>query len=331
MWTELILDKVVKVIETLKIKSMTDALKNIPVTLVTGLLGSGKTTLIDHLLEQRPAGQRWAVLVNEFSKTGVDGARLAREGVYVRELAGGCMGCTAAVALGVELNRLLREARPHRLLVEPTGLGHPLELLGQFRGENFREVLTPRATICLVDARRLSEPKFRDSPLWHQQWQSADVLLGSKADLWTSEDRAAFDALCASRAFLACGTTPASGGIFDPAWLDAPAGAERQDDHVHDHAHHHGDAQPQVYDLLFDADLLFDTEALPAVLRSLGCERIKGSLRAAKGPVRIDGTGDEVNVAPEQGAAANRLQLIAHAPADRQDLEARILAAARRA
>lgn len=310
---------------------MNEALKDIPVTLVTGLLGAGKTTLIDHLLEQRPAGQRWAVLVNEFSTTGVDGARLAREGVYVRELAGGCMGCTAAVALGVELNRLLREARPHRLLVEPTGLGHPLELLEQFRGENYREVLAPRATICLVDARRLAEPKFRDSPLWQQQWQSADVLLGSKADLWSPDDQAAFDALCASRPFLACGTAPASGGRFDPAWLDAPTGRERESDSDHAHHHHHDhDGQPQVHDLVLAADAIFDAEALPGVLRELGCERIKGSLQTAEGAMRVDATGDEVNIAPEQGAVANRLQLITHAQAEKQDLEARILAVAGR-
>lgn len=306
---------------------MTEPLKNIPVTLVTGLLGAGKTTLIDQLLEQRPAGQRWAVLVNEFSRTGVDGARLAREGVYVRELAGGCMGCTAAVALGVELNRLLRDARPHRLLVEPTGLGHPLELLEQFRGENYREVLAPRATICLVDARRLAEPKFRDSPLWHQQWQSADVLLGSKADLWSPEDQKAFDALCASRDLLACGTTPASGGNFDPVWLEAPAGSEGQGDV--DHSHHH-DTQPQVHDLVFPADAVFNAEALPAALRGLECERVKGSLQTADGPVRVDGTGVEVNIASEPGRAANRLQLIRYAAADKKTLEARILEAASR-
>lgn len=305
---------------------MSEPLKDIPVTLVTGLLGAGKTTLIDHLLEHRPANQRWAVLVNEFSQTGVDGARLAREGVYLREVAGGCMGCSAAVMLQVELNRLLREARPHRLLVEPTGLGHPMELLQFFQSEDYREVLSPRATICLLDARRLSEQKFLDSPLWHQQKQSADVLLGSKADLWTTEDRAAFDALCAEQPFLACGIVPAAGGSFNPAWLDAPAGS--RDDAGHHHHHHHHEGGPKVYDLAFSADTRFDAEALRAVLMELEWERVKGSVHTAEGPMRVDGTTSEVNIVPEPGEATNRLQVITEADAEKAILEQRILGAA---
>lgn len=307
---------------------MTEPLKNIPVTLVTGLLGAGKTTLIDHLLDQRPKDQRWAVLVNEFSKTGVDGARLAREGVYLREVDGGCMGCTAAVTLRVELNRLLREARPHRLLVEPTGLGHPLELLQLFGGAFYLDVLAPRATVCLVDARRLSEPKFRDSPLWHQQLQSADVLLGSKADLWTPDDHAAFDALCASHARLACGIVPAAGGTFDPTWFDAPAAASK--DEEAGHSHDHG-AQPRVYDLAFPAEARFDSNALRTVLGTLDWERVKGSLHTGDGGVRVDGTAGEVNIGPERGTVANRLQLISHADVNQQALVQRILDASRHA
>jgi len=305
---------------------MSEPLKNIPVTLVTGLLGAGKTTLIDYLLEHRPREERWAVLVNEFSETGVDGARLAREGVYLREVAGGCMGCSAAVMLQVELNRLLREARPHRLLVEPTGLGHPMELLQFFQSENYRDVLSPRATICLLDARRLSEQKFLDSPLWSQQKQSADVLLGSKADLWAPEDRAAFDAICAEQPFLACGIAPAAGGSFNPAWLDAPAGS-RDDDRHHHHHHHHEDG-PKVYDLAFSADTRFDAEALRAVLMELEWERVKGSVHTAEGPMRVDGTTGEVNIVPEPGEATNRLQVIGEAVAEKAVLEERILGAA---
>ena len=308
---------------------MTEVLKDIPVTLVTGLLGAGKTTLIDHLLAQRPPDERWAVLVNEFSRTGVDGARLAREGVYLREVAGGCMGCTAAVALGVELNRLLREARPHRLLVEPTGLGHPAELLKQFRGERYRGVLSPRATICLVDARSLADAKSRDSPLWHQQLASADVLLGSKADLWGAADHAAFEALCVSRPFLGCGIVPAAGGTFDAAWLDTSPGDAGQGHH--EHGHHHHDDEPRAYDLAFPADTRFDADALPAVLGALDWERVKGSLRTATGAVRVDGTTGEVNIVPEVATATNRLQLITHADVEQAALEQRVLAAASRA
>ena len=139
---------------------------HIPFHLITGMLGAGKTTLLRHLIRQRPAGERWAVLVNEFGDAGFDGDWLRDSGVPVREVQGGCMGCTAAVTLRVELNRLLREAQPDRLLIEPTGLGHPAELLRLLGGEHFQGVLTPAAHLCLIDPRRLREPRFAASPLW---------------------------------------------------------------------------------------------------------------------------------------------------------------------
>ena len=79
---------------------------NIPTTIVTGFLGAGKTTAINHLLAQKPHREHWAVLVNEFGKVGVDAALIGPvAGVSIREIAGGCLCCTAQVAFEVALNR----------------------------------------------------------------------------------------------------------------------------------------------------------------------------------------------------------------------------------
>ncbi len=59
--------------------------------LITGFLGSGKTTSILHLLAQKPADEKWAVLVNEFGEVGIDGALLADSGALLKEIPGGCM------------------------------------------------------------------------------------------------------------------------------------------------------------------------------------------------------------------------------------------------
>ena len=59
------------------------ASRPIPTNLISGFLGAGKTTAILHLLRQKPADERWAVLVNEFGEIGIDGAILAGEGAYV--------------------------------------------------------------------------------------------------------------------------------------------------------------------------------------------------------------------------------------------------------
>ena len=111
-----------------------DQIKAVPTNIVTGFLGVGKTTTILHLLKSKPADQRWAVLVNEFGQVGVDGSLIQgqhneEEGVYIREVPGGCMCCTAGLSMQVALNQLLIQSRPDRLLIEPTGLGHPKEVL----------------------------------------------------------------------------------------------------------------------------------------------------------------------------------------------------------
>ena len=100
----------------------------VPLNLVTGFLGAGKTTAIRHLLEHGRNGERWAVLVNEYGAVSVDDALIegsAPEGVTVKEVGGGCVCCASAPFLPVAIHFLLLEARPERLIIETTGLGHP--------------------------------------------------------------------------------------------------------------------------------------------------------------------------------------------------------------
>lgn len=93
--------------------------------LITGFLGSGKTTSILHLLANKDPAEKWAVLVNEFGEVGIDGALLADSGAMIKEIPGGCMCCVNGLPMQVGLNTLLRQGKPDRLLIEPTGLGHP--------------------------------------------------------------------------------------------------------------------------------------------------------------------------------------------------------------
>ena len=166
---------------------------HIPTTIVTGFLGAGKTTAINHLLSEKPAGERWAVLVNEFGQVGVDAALIGPvAGVFIREIAGGCLCCTAQPAFEVALNRLIRDTSPDRILIEPTGIGHPLKIISTLTGGYYRDVLDLRATICLVDARKLEDSKYLEHPAFRDQLNLADVLVGNKADYYTDKDRSAF-------------------------------------------------------------------------------------------------------------------------------------------
>ncbi|SDJ05134.1 GTPase, G3E family [Pseudomonas flavescens] len=133
-------------------------LKQIPTHLIAGPLGAGKTSLIRQLLAQRPADQRWAVLINEFGQVGLDAALLSRDedGLSVSEVAGGCLCCVNGLPFQVGLGRLLRKARPDRLFIEPSGLGHPLSLLEQLRQAPWAGVLAVQPLLMVLDAAALA-------------------------------------------------------------------------------------------------------------------------------------------------------------------------------
>ncbi len=106
---------------------MPSQFSQIPVNIITGFLGVGKTTAIQYLLQNKPDTERWAVLVNEFGEIGIDAGLMSNEeksgGVFMKEVPGGCMCCTAGLPMQIALNQLIRQAKPDRLIIEPTGLG----------------------------------------------------------------------------------------------------------------------------------------------------------------------------------------------------------------
>lgn len=161
-------------------------------TVITGFLGVGKTTAIRSLLDRKPAAERWAVLINEFGEVGIDAALLTdavgseenHGGIILRELPGGCLCCAAGVPFQVALNQLLRKERPDRLIIEPTGLGHPGEILAILAGPGYRGVLDLRATVTLVDARKCSDERYREHAIFREQLQVADVVVANKSDLY---------------------------------------------------------------------------------------------------------------------------------------------------
>jgi len=197
----------------------------VPVNIVTGFLGAGKTTAIRHLLRHRPASQIWALIVNEFGAIGIDGLDLAGEGP-VRTVAGGCLCCAASAGLGIALRDVLRAA-PDRLLIEPSGLGHPAGLFDLLRAAERAGHIDLRATLCLVDARRLAEPRVAENETFQDQAQMADVLLASKDDLAADADRARFAAFATDFFPAKRHVGALRDGAVDAALLDLAGGGDR--------------------------------------------------------------------------------------------------------
>lgn len=165
-------------------------IKAIPTNIITGFLGVGKTSLIKQLLATKPEGETWAVLVNEFGEVGIDAGLLnsADKGIQIREVAGGCMCCAAGVPTQVAINQLIAKAKPDRLLIEPTGLGHPNEILKVLSAPHYQNVISLRSTLCLVDARKIHDPRYREHANFMQQLQVADVIVATKSDLYDAEN-----------------------------------------------------------------------------------------------------------------------------------------------
>ena len=149
--------------------------------LITGFLGSGKTTTILHLLANKPADEKWAVLVNEFGEVGIDGALLAESGALLKEIPGGCMCCVNGLPMQVGLNTLLRQGKPDRLLIEPTGLGHPKQILDMLTAAVYEPWIDLRATLCVLDPRQLLDEKAVTNDNFRDQLAAADVIISNKA------------------------------------------------------------------------------------------------------------------------------------------------------
>ncbi len=170
-----------------------EPLRAIPTQLVTGFLGTGKTTVIRHLLDAKPEQERWAVLINEFGVVGLDeqllqGDAASPNGIHIRQVPGGCLCCAADVPFQVALNDLIRRTRPDRILIEPTGLGHPRALLNTLATGYFRDLLDLRATLTVIDARHLAEERYRNHPVYMDQLAVADVVVANKIDVYQTED-----------------------------------------------------------------------------------------------------------------------------------------------
>lgn len=171
----------------------------VPTNVITGFLGTGKTSTILHLLRHKPSNERWAVLVNEFGEIGVDGSLFEGQhnsennnenNIFIREVPGGCMCCAAGLPMQVALNQLLKKAKPDRLLIEPTGLGHPKEVLDVLRSPHYRNVLALQNVLTLVDARQLADTRYTEHATFNQQIAIADIIVGNKLDLYQEGDKA---------------------------------------------------------------------------------------------------------------------------------------------
>ena len=168
----------------------------VPTHIISGFLGAGKTTLLKHLLSQKPENEVWAVLMNEFGQIGVDQQMLPQtQGYEVKELLGGCLCCSSQLPMQIALSRLLSETKPNRLFIEPTGLGHPAQLLEQLTEPHWQQSIAMRALVTVVDGSRLHDRQWTEQNLYADQLKAAQIIVVSHADRMDFADQQALDIL----------------------------------------------------------------------------------------------------------------------------------------
>ncbi|MFS1449667.1 CobW family GTP-binding protein, partial [Vibrio lentus] len=214
-----------------------------------------------------------------------------------REVPGGCMCCAAGLPMQIALNQLLSEAKPDRLLIEPTGLGHPREVLEVLSSEHYRKVLSLQKNITLVDARKLSDTRYSEHDTFNQQITIADTIVGNKVDLYKSSDAEKLAEYVAQVCHPDTKLIFAHHGKIPSDEFDGNTNFYLHQTYEHHHHHAHKQEKPLASELpipetgmikasnqgegfesvgwRFSADKLFDRQQLLKVLVGLQVERMK--------------------------------------------------------
>jgi G3E family GTPase len=285
--------------------------RRLPVTIVTGFLGSGKTTFVNHVLAQR-TGLKIAVMVNEIGDIAIDGDLIVGAGDGMVELANGCICCSINNDLVDAVFRVLqRKPRVDCLIVETTGLADPLPIVLTFLRTEFRDAVRVDAIVALADAESFSLDLF-DSKAALNQLRYADFVLLNKCDIVPPEQadavelkiRAIAEGVRVARTVRARIPLPLIVGTGSLGGRELPE---------HGHGHIAADGFEAVS---FAADEAFSPgrfqaflEGLPAnVFRAKGVLSVAGSAR--RHLFHLVGRRFTLDEAPPELSGPNRLVLI---------------------
>jgi len=316
----------------------------IPCTIVTGFLGSGKTTIIRNIL-QNPGDRRFAIVVNEFGDTGLDGDIIRGCGISscaeddVIELANGCICCSVADDFEPALEKILARRPPvDHILIETSGLALPKPLVKAFQWPSIRARVSVDGVIAVADGKALADGRVADDmealarqratddmidhddpveEVFEDQLACADLIILSKTDLLSGAEQEAVTAQISRHLPRAVKIVPvANGRLHGSLVLGLDAKTEDDIDNRPSHhdglgAHEHDDFETFAVDL---AELAAPDQiaarvaaagALPKVLR------IKGFAVIAGKPMRlvVQGVGSRVSTHYDRawGAAEKRM------------------------
>ncbi|MBS9478488.1 cobalamin biosynthesis protein CobW [Ancylobacter radicis] len=300
--------------------AVVDSLSRVPCTIVTGFLGSGKTTLIRHVLENAK-GKRLAVIVNEFGDVGIDGEILRGCGIEtcpeenIVELANGCICCTVADDFVPALDAILsRVPKVDHILIETSGLALPKPLVQAFHWPAIKSRVTVDGVVAVVDgealaagrvahdhdalaAQRVADDSLdHDDPIeevFDDQIACADLVIMTKTDLIDAAGLATAQAALAGELPKGVRVLSITEGRIDPAVLMG-LGVGTEDDIENRKTHHDNEADHDHDDFdsfVVEVPEIADPAAFAARIARAADEadvlRVKGFLPVAGKPMRL--------------------------------------------
>lgn len=314
----------------------------IKVTLVCGLLGSGKTSTLQNLIQQKPENEHWAVLINDFGLSSIDSSLLKQQALSLFELPGGCICCSAQRPLAQALAKISQLKTLDRLLIEPSGLAHPAQIIDTLKKTVYCRPMHLESTLCVLDLKRFSPTIYQKSALLRDFIQLADVLLLTRCDQLAPSALSELTDFLSQKVlgkphiqaaefgkipfstlklkadrppflFLQAQNTPQQPGLVEDLVSQLPKVKQSQILH----------SNTQAFSWIFEPEVLFIRPQLKTFFAEppLGLIRAKGLLRTGNNWQLINWVNGELTFKDQAWRADNRLELLFDHPATLSDLE----------
>ena len=292
---------------------------SVPVHIVSGFLGTGKTTALLDQIDRRQ-GERIAVLVNDFGEAAIDQQVVGDRGtVALSEVRGACICCTAPEGFTEAMGLLLDDPSLERIFIEPTGLARPADLVDTLLRGPHRDRVALGPVIVLVDPHTFDPAAAGDVPVVRDQVEAADVLVANRVDLAADDEVDRFLAWAADRWPPPLSVHRTTHGRLPDevfAWPD-DAGPRAPRHVIHDHDHDHGDKGVTSRSLVWSPEVVFHRDRLTDALARLATGqagaplvRLKGLFQTLEGTWLLEVAGGHVHERPSGYRRDSRVDVV---------------------
>ena len=287
-------------------------MKTIPVHIITGFLGSGKTTAIIDLLRQNQSGEPWAVIINDFGKVSIDSQTVdaATNDQSIFDISGGCICCSAKAYFQQDLEKIVAQNKFNRILIEPSGLGG-IDMVTELVAANPRLILMP--VICMVDISLLYNERLRMNFLYNIQINKSDFIVFSRIDTLLDSNELQellqrFEQLFPTKTIIA---KQEMFGIITNA-TPIEKRKENQFRLLQTHIRKDTDSDYRKKTLIFEPEKKFEPQKIAQVLKSFPeLIRAKGYINTQKGSVLLNYTLSGCSFEQQKAVSHNEIVLIA--------------------